>query len=149
MRSRKRTQLRGRPTIADYAKAFGSIDAMLDKLSQGWIHAAQGQPVFRNPADGVWYDIPAAMEGWIDVWARLCRHYGLELDLDPLARLSIRLRYGTPIGPEDVERAVAVVIACKRSYRRMDMAEVRGVANTVLIANKVEELGLIEMRERQ
>ena len=43
----RRRRLRTLPTIADMAKAFGCVDAMLDKLSQGWIHEIQGQPVFK------------------------------------------------------------------------------------------------------
>lgn len=72
-----------RPTIADMMKAFGCIDAMLAKLADGWIHEIQGAPVFLNPKDGVWYEIPAAMEGWIALWERIDARYTLCLDLDP------------------------------------------------------------------
>lgn len=138
----KRARLRSAPTIADKARAFGSVDAMLDKLGQGWIHAKRGNPVFRNPGDGKWYDIPAALAGWVDVWQRLARHYQLELDLNAIARLGHRLGAGMPITPDDVARCVAVVTACKRAYRHMDVATVRSIANTATIAIKVEEMGL-------
>lgn len=72
-----------RPTIADMMKVFGCIDAMLAKLADGWIHEIQGAPVFLNPKDGVWYEIPAAMEGWIALWERIDARYTLCLDLDP------------------------------------------------------------------
>lgn len=72
-----RRRLRNLPTIADMAKAFGCVDAMLVRLSEGWIHEVQGNPVFRNPADETWYDIPEALEGWIALWERIVSHRSL------------------------------------------------------------------------
>lgn len=82
-----------RPNIADMMKAFGCIDAMLSRLAQGWIHEIQGAAVFQNPSDGVWYEIPAAMEGWVALWERLDTRYGLLLDLGPARKIIARLRY--------------------------------------------------------
>lgn len=75
-----------RPNIADMMKAFGCIDAMLARLADGWIHEIQGAAVFKNPQDGVWYEIPAAMEGWVALWERLDARYDLLLDLAPARR---------------------------------------------------------------
>lgn len=88
-----------RPNIADMMKAFGCIDAMLARLADGWIHEIQGAAVFKNPQDGVWYEIPAAMEGWVALWERLDTRYDLLLDLGPARKIIARLRYGTPIPP--------------------------------------------------
>lgn len=131
-----------RPNIADMMKAFGCIDAMLSRLAQGWIHEIQGAAVFKNPEDGVWYEIPAAMEGWVALWERLDTRYDLLLDLGPARKIIARLRYGTPIPPELVAQCQAVVDQCKRAYRRMDVYEIRGVVKTQLIANAAEAAGL-------
>jgi hypothetical protein len=137
-----RRRLKTLPTIADMAKAFGSVDAMLDKLEQGWIHEIQGQPVFRNPPDGVWYDIPAALAGWVALWERIDARYNLGIDLDPPRKLIARLGYGTPITPALVAQVAAVVTECKRAYRRMDVYEIGSLVKTQLIANEVEMAGL-------
>lgn len=142
--NRRRQRLRNLPTIADMAKAFGCIDAMLDRLSQGWIHEIQGAAVFRNPQDGVWYDIPAALEGWIALWERIDVRYRLGLDLDPARKIVARLRYSTPIPPELVQRCQALVNQCKRAYRSMDLYEIGSMVKTQLIANQVELAGLSE-----
>lgn len=131
-----------RPNFADMMKAFGCIDAMLARLAEGWIHEIQGAAVFRNPQDGVWYEIPAAMEGWIALWERLDARYQLGIDLGPARKVVARLRYGTPIPPEMVAQCQAVVDQCKRAYRRMDVYEIRGVVKTQLIANAAEAAGL-------
>lgn len=133
-----------RPTIADMMKAFGCIDAMLAKLADGWIHEIQGAPVFLNPKDGVWYEIPAAMEGWIALWERIDARYTLCLDLDPARKIVARLRYSTPIPPDLVAQCQAVVDQCKRAYRKMDVYEIGSIVKTQLIANKAEELGMTE-----
>lgn len=133
-----------RPTIADMMKAFGCIDAMLAKLADGWIHEIQGAAVFKNPQDGVWYEIPAAMEGWIALWERIDARYTLCLDLDPARKIVARLRYSTPIPPELVEQCQTVVDQCKRAYRKMDVYEIGSIVKTQLIANKAEELGMTE-----
>lgn len=139
-----RARLRALPTFADHAKAFGSVDAMLLRLSAGWIHEQQGDPVFRNPSDGLWYDIPEALGGWIALWERLSAHYDLALDFAPLLTLNARLRYGTPITPDLVADCCAIVRACKRAYRRMNVYEIGSIVKTQQIYNLVEAQGLTE-----
>lgn len=141
---RNRRYLRTRPTIADMAKAFGAIDAMLDKLAQGWIHEIQGQPVFRNPSDETWYDVPAAMSGWIALWERISARRSLGMDLDPLHKLAARLHHGMTVTPEHVRQCEQLVVQCKRNYRRMDVFEIGSLVKTQLIANQVELAGLTE-----
>lgn len=141
---KRRPQRIQRPTFVDMMKAFGAVDAMLARLAEGWIHELQGAAVFRNPADGVWYEIPAALEGWVALWERLDARYGLALDLAPPRKIIARLRYSTPIPPELVAQAQAVVDACKREYRQMDIYEVGSVVKTQLIANAAEQAGLKE-----
>ncbi|MFN4063707.1 MAG: hypothetical protein ACK4JA_05875 [Parazoarcus communis] len=138
----RRQRLRSIPTIADMAKAFGCIDAMLYRLADGWIHEIQGNAVFRNPQDGVWYDIPAAMEGWIALWERIDARYRLDLDLDPARKIVGRLRYGSPIPPELVKQCQTLIYQCKRAFRRLDVYEIGSLVKTQLIANEVELAGL-------
>lgn len=140
--SKRRQHMRNRPTIADMAKAFGAIDAMLARLADGWIHTMHGQPVFFNRPDETWYDIPAALEGWVALWERISDKYGLGLDLAPLSRLAAKLNHGMHTSPEEVARCAEIVVACKRHYRSMDVYEIRKVVNTQLIANQVESMGL-------
>lgn len=137
-----RCRLRTLPTIADMAKAFGCVDAMLDKLSQGWIHEIQGQPVFRNPGNDTWYDIPAALAGWIALWERIVEKRSLDIDLRPLAKLATKLHHGVPIRPEEVTTCIEIVKLCKRAYRRLDVYEIGSLVKTQLIANQVELNGL-------
>lgn len=131
-----------RPTFADMLKAFGPVDAMLARLADGWIHELQGAAVFLNPQDGVWYEIPEALAGWIALWERLDARYGLQLELEPMRKIVARLRYGTPIPPELVAQAQTLVDTCKRAYRRMDLYAVGAIVKTQLIANHAEQLGL-------
>lgn len=133
-----------RPTFVDMLKAFGPVDAMLARLADGWIHELQGAAVFLNPQDGVWYEIPEALAGWIALWERLDARYGLQLELEPMRKIVARLRYGTPIPPELVAQAQTLVDTCKRAYRRMDLYAVGAIVKTQLIANHAEQLGLTE-----
>jgi hypothetical protein len=133
-----------RPTFVAMLKAFGPVDAMLARLADGWIHELQGAAVFLNPQDGVWYEIPEALEGWIALWERLDARYGLQLELEPMRKIVARLRYGTPIPPELVAQAQTLVDTCKRAYRRMDLYAVGAIVKTQLIANHAEQLGLTE-----
>lgn len=133
-----------RPTFTDMYKAFGCIDAMLGRLADGWIHEIQGATVFKNPQDGVWYDIPEALAGWIALWERIDAKYGLGLDLAPAHKLANRLRYSTPITPELVQQCAAIVVQCKRAYRGMDVYEIGAIVKTQLVANLAEQAGLTE-----
>ena len=133
-----------RPTFVDMLKAFGPVDAMLARLADGWIHELQGAAVFLNPQDGVWYEIPEALEGWIALWERLDTRYALQLELTPMRQVVARLRYGARIPPELVAQAQTLVDTCKRAYRRMDLYAVGAIVKTQLIANHAEQLGLTE-----
>jgi len=137
-----RRRIRALPTIADMAKAFGAVDAMLDKLGQGWIHEIQGNPVFRNAPDGKWYDIPEALAGWISLWERIVAKHDLDIDLRPLAKLAAKLKHGMTLQPEEVAACVEIVTQCKRAYRRMDVYEIGSLVKTQLIANEVEMQGM-------
>lgn len=137
-----RQRIRSRPTIADQAKAFGCVDAMLDKLSQGWIHEMQGQPVFRNPANETWYDIPAALAGWVGLWQRIIARHELSIDMKPLAKLGAKLNHGVPIQPAEVTACIEVVKQCKRQYRSMDVQEIGSLVRTQMIANFEDGAGL-------
>jgi len=128
-----------RPTFVDMLKAFGPVDAMLARLADGWIHELQGAAVFLNPQDGVWYEIPEALEGWIALWERLDTRYALQLELTPMRQVVARLRYGAPIPPELVAQAQTLVDTCKRAYRRMDLYAVGAIVKTQLIANHAEQ----------
>ena len=138
----KRIRIRRTPTFIDMAKAFGPVDAMLARLEQGWIHSIKGNPVFYNTSDSTWYDIPAALEGWIALWQRIAEHKQLELDLQPMRLLAARLHHGTPITPDEVARCVDIVTATKRHYRCMDVFDIGKLVKTQLIANNLEEMGV-------
>lgn len=144
MRKRSRARRPQRPAFVDMMKAFGPVDAMLARLADGWIHVLQGAAVFHNPQDGVWYEIPAALEGWVALWERLDARYGLGLDLSAPRKIIARLRYNAPVPPDLVAQARVVVNACKRAYRRMDIYAVGSVVKTQLIANAAEAAGLTE-----
>lgn len=139
-----RKHLRTRPTIADMAKAYGAVDAMLARLADGWIHAIQGNPVFRAAENGQWYDIPAAFEGWIALWERLAEHHKLQLDFEPMRTLNACLRYGAPIPPDLVARCQALVDSTKRHFRRMDVYDIGSIVKTTRIQIHAEALGLTE-----
>lgn len=141
---RKRNRIRNRPTIADMAKAYGSVDAMLARLADGWIHEIQGNPVFRAIENGQWYDIPEAFDGWIALWERIDEHYNLQLDLEPMRVLSARLRYGSPIPPELVARCQTLVDSTKRHYRRMNVYDIGSLVKTTRIQIHADALGLTQ-----
>lgn len=124
------------------AKAFGAVDAMLVRLGEGWIHTLQGQPVFFNRPDETWYEIPAALDGWVALWVRINERFALGLDLSPLSRLAAKLQHGVPVTPKEVARCVEIVTACKRHYREMNVFDIGSLVKTQLIANKAKEMGL-------
>lgn len=139
-----RARLRSLPTFADQAKAFGPIDAILSRLGEGWIHAERGHPVFLNRPDGKWYDIPAALAGWVALWERLSDRYRLGLDMAPFSRLGHKLHIGTTITADEVATCMEIVMACKRAYRRMSVHDIHSVVRTQLIANQFDVMGLAE-----
>lgn len=132
-----------RANFADMARGFGAIDAILQRLGEGWTHEIAGHAAFLDTASGSWHEVSAALNGWIALWERLILRYALEIDLQPVRDISAKLRAGTEIAPALVADAVDVITACKRAYRRMNMHEVKTIVRTQLIANAAADAGLI------
>lgn len=131
-----------RANFADMARGFGAIDAMLQRLGEGWTHDIDGHAVFFDAPSGRWHEISAALNGWIALWERLIVRYALAIDLQPVRDISAHLRAGAEVAPKLVAEAVETITACKRAYRRMNMHDVRTIVRTQLIANAAEAAGL-------
>lgn len=138
--NQRRRRIRAIPTFSDQAKAFGCVDAMLGRLAEGWIHEIDGDPVFRNPSDEIWYSIPPALEGFAALWARISDHYQMGLDLSPIDKLAKRLAYAMPIEPAAVARCADLIKTLKRHYRRMDVYAIGSIVRTEMIAQQFTQM---------
>lgn len=134
----KRQQLRQRPTIADMFKSFRHIDAAMSKLADGWIHAEGETPVFQFDTGGEWFEIGPAIRGWVDAFERLLSSHKNEIDLTPLKELAGDLEQGKEIHPSQALACQAIVNACKKAYKRMDIYEIHSIAKTSRIAIYME-----------
>ena len=130
----RRQTLRNRPTLADMARAFAPVDTPLAQLAKGYVSADDetGEAVTQN-IGGRWIALAPALEGLAMAWRRVLAHYRVEIDVEPLDRLSGALARGEEIPQALVAECQATVTALKRAYRRMDVHKVKSLCNTVSI----------------
>ena len=130
----RRQSIRSRPTIADMARAFAPVDTPLAQLAKGYVSAdgETGEAVTQN-IGGRWIALAPALEGLAMAWRRLLAHYRVEIDVEPLDRLSGALARGEVIPQALVAECQAVVVALKRAYRRMDGPTVKRLCDMTSI----------------
>lgn len=130
----RRQTLRNRPTLADMARAFAPVDTPLAQLAKGYVSADDetGEAVTQN-IGGRWIALAPALEGLAMAWRRVLAHYRVEIDVEPLDRLSGALARGEEIPQALVAECQATVTALKRAYRRMDGPTVKRICTPVSI----------------
>ncbi|MGL4265169.1 MAG: hypothetical protein ACRCTX_26395 [Afipia sp.] len=130
----RRQSLRTQPTLADMARAFAPVDTPLAQLAKGYVatDGETGEAVTQN-IGGRWIALAPALEGLAMAWRRLLAHYRVEIDVEPLDRLSGALARGEVIPQALVAECQTVVVALKRAFRKMDVHEVKSICNTASI----------------
>lgn len=132
-----------KPWLHEVHLVFDPIDAVFDELRRGEVKCdGKGVPIFRG-FDGVWYELAPALDGWADTWAGIARKRGLELDAEPLAKLSRKLGYGVILTPADVEAAYAVIERCRRIVMGADVYQLKADVRTQEIRMAMEDRGMV------
>lgn len=126
------------PGPLDEWSVFNNIHTILKKLEYGHIEHAGNKPVFLDET-GKWFEICPALSGWISCWERVDRHYNLEIDQDPLAKLHNKLNYGMLLAYDDILAAMKVVDIQRSWFRKLPRAELRSLAKTEQIALFLEK----------
>jgi len=82
---------------------FGPLEAIVDQLEdEGTINtSADGTPMFRDQADGVWYCTVSALTGIYEAYEIHERRHRRNLNLEPLRRLAHKLQQGELIDDTD------------------------------------------------
>ena len=89
------------------AAVMNPLESIVDQLERdGTIDVADdGQAVFKDHCDGVWYYSPVAILGVVDAYEIHERRAGVQLQLDPLRRLANKLKYQMMIDQNDTAAA--------------------------------------------
>lgn len=125
------------PSLLDEFTVFDMPQTILDQISHGSVDSVQGVPVFRDNA-GTWNEITPALSGWIFTWAKLNRDLKLELNLNPLRTICVRLENNVPITKENIRAALQCLAECRAAFRRSDRKRIVDIAKTAQIAILME-----------
>lgn len=117
------------PPILDEFTVFNDIERVLEKIEHGEIEHSGGKPVMMA-ADGHWYEIVPALNGWVSAWKRFDQQFQLSHDVGPLVRLCNCLNYGTPIQPSMVKAAKEVMNEQRRLFRLIPRDQLASAART-------------------
>lgn len=131
--------VRKMPRLIDEMRVFSGINAVLDQLQSGEIDTVNGEMILARPDEGSWYEVPPAIGGWVSMWERIGRHFGITVQLDGLRLLHSMLRDGTKLLPEHVALCRVEVEQQRQIFRTHDRKQLMSLANTESIALYMQE----------
>lgn len=133
-----------RPTLVETLSRFAEIDNLFDQFATGEVMIEDDKPVFKALGSGEWHFVADALDGWIELWARVIRRFSLTINIGPLAALTGQLRDGTEVDPHLVDQCRAAINECRRAYRTIDINLFNAVIRDTRIGLRFEEMGLTE-----
>ncbi|MFJ9451490.1 hypothetical protein [Herbaspirillum sp. NPDC101397] len=112
------------------AAVMNPLESIVDQLEHaGTIDVAgDGQAVFKDHCDGVWYDSPVAIMGVVEAYEIHERRTGAVLELDALRRLANKLKYQMMIDQNDTKAARE----CLARIRATTLNMTAGYANQLI-----------------
>ena len=129
-----------RPGPDEAMVVFDPLFRLFDQLDDGYVDDAGGRPIMRE-WDGGYCEIAPALLGWADCWQRISDAEGLAMDLEPLRRISRKLRAVSPLTEAEVEAGRAAMMATHRAFLRLPVGTIKRHANNEEIAIALENLG--------
>ena len=116
---------------------------LMDMLRQGEVYEIDGRAVMRMPEideqfaeRAEWVEVPPAIEGWRDCWARLAP----DISTYYLGVLASRLRDDKPITPRLVEQARAELDATVQRIADIEPGRITSAIRTTELAWEFEKL---------
>lgn len=127
------------PRLIDEMRVFSGINAVLDQLQTGEIDTVNDQMIIVLPDEGYLDEVPPSIAGWISMWERIGRHFGIAVKLDGLRLLHSMLRDGTLLLPEHIALCRAEVEQQRQIFRTHDRKQLMSLANTESISLYMQE----------
>jgi hypothetical protein len=114
---------------------------MLDAVDslRGEVNAARGIPLMRD-----WSGDELYMHVIFISWSNSFDRLGTSIDGKPLRDLAKKLEHGTPVFPEEVDRAEALLLRQRSVYSRLKADDVVAAMRTEQIAVEMSALGLVQ-----
>lgn len=131
-----RTAESRKPSIVDSLMVFGPIINSLESL-RGEVDSIKGYPVFTD-WQGQYSRIDEALHGWIDCWNRIRP----EIDTSALDNLRRKLKAGTPITEDELDRAISVMRSQQDVFRSLRRDHIKRHVDTEFIAIELEKAGV-------
>lgn len=129
------------PGLADMFQIFNPIYTAFEQLANGTYFEADGVPVFKD-CFGEYSEISAAMRGWNDCFARICRNTDRPFNPEPLNNLADTLTEGGEITRDLLNDALQVIGYTQTIFRSTPAEAVRSYARDENIAIQLQTMGL-------
>jgi hypothetical protein len=121
----------------DIGSVFAPLFRLFEQLETGYLDDAAGRPIMRE-WDGQWCEIAPALLGWADCWQRIADAEGLTMDLEPLRRISRKLKLVSPLTESEVESGRAAMMETHRAFLRLPVGTIKRHANNEEISIALE-----------
>lgn len=103
------------PMLVKAQYTLEPLETLLDQIERcGTVDTAQGEAIFPNHADGVWYPAVGAVAGMADFFEMWATRHGKPLNVSALRQLAARLDSGMPLDQPLVDRLHALFPVLRR-----------------------------------
>jgi hypothetical protein len=133
-----------RPGLHEALVVFEPLYRLFRQLETGEVDAVMGRPVMPEK-HGEMVEIAPALLGWSDLWDRMAKAEGLQLDLVPLRRIARKLSAVSPLTESDLEAGKVCLDHTYRAFMRLPPHKIRHHAAMEEIAINLQRAGLLRL----
>lgn len=128
-----------KPGLDEAFVVFEPVDRLFVELDSGYLDSVNGLPVMLD-WDGKYCEIAPALHGWADCWQRISDAESLALNLEPLRRISRKLRSVSPLTQAEVRAGKQAIHDTYRAFLSLPVSKIKNHAYSEEIAIHLEKL---------
>lgn len=126
------------PMLVKAQYTLEPLETLLDQIERcGTVDTAQGEAIFPNHADGVWYPAAGAVAGMADFFEMWATRHGKPLNVSALRQLAARLENGMPVDQPLADRLRTLFPVLRRVGATLDPHDAEDLIRQTLIKNEL------------
>ncbi|MNV69352.1 hypothetical protein D3C71_1622580 [compost metagenome] len=126
------------PMLVKAQYTLEPLETLLDQIERcGTVDTAQGEAIFPNHADGVWYPAVGAVAGMADFYEMWATRHNKPLNVSALRQLAARLENGMPVDQPLADRLRTLFPVLRRVGATLDPHDAEDLIRQTLIKNEL------------
>ncbi|MCP1404464.1 hypothetical protein [Achromobacter insolitus] len=126
------------PMLVKAQYTLEPLESLIDQIERlGTVYTAQGEAIFPNHGDGVWYPAVGAVAGMADFFEMWAIRHNKPLNVSALRQLAARLENGMPVDQPLVDRLRTLFPVLRRVGATLLPDDAEDLIRQTLIKNEL------------